>query len=702
MGVSVRTLKDEGGAVLLIVAAALTAIILIAAFVIDAANWFEHKRHLQLQADAAALAGGAAFQNPGCNNATIYAAARQYAGVKDASYTAPYNKQVGSTADTNAHVLVNSVNYYRDGGTDYSDGQPCAKSFVDVKMTETDLPWFLGNGLVPTINAHARVSMKLVSTISGQWPLGVPDVNPLSGAVIFYDEANPGNLGTTYPKHLRHLGTANGLNEWSNTDPSGSYTPASVPMPASGQLGSVVAFSSDGPPNRPEMNINGMTVTQICAQARVDCYPDPASSGLLFVHGYSNAAAAKPPVVRAATLSTANCPDSYAYFTYNDASCTATLSVRFDTTIAALNLGNVQLTAAVGGNCSGGGSTTTGGLTRTFSINIPAHAGPCPITVTWVVKQETGLRPGSPSPPCQNNFNGNVDPECQGSFGVVQRAYGGNDDLSGPVRTAHLINAGPAYTHQLGTCNGPLVYGPTCNTFAISDPPHSLAVDVQLTGAVSTANSDPPVFLRIVRGSRNSALDCNQTGNFREQIAIGCKPPYTVNTDPNLACPWGSKAAMFSVTLPDGYPCVWIQTGASVGQFTQGIQDRVLGGSNTCPAAGAGRNYWGRYPATPFPTTQTDGFNDTRVVYVFMVPFGSFRGSGNAVLPIVSFGVFYIRGWGGNGNGNDDPCPGAIPNVPTGDLAGNFITHVATSAGASGSQPCAIGGFNPCVAVLSK
>src|SRR6266566_7667361 len=113
MRMPMQTLKDESGAVLLIVAAALTAIILIVAFVIDAANWFEHKRHLQLQADAAALAGGAAFQNPGCNNATIYAAARQYAGVKDASYTAPYNRQVGSTPDANAHVLVNSTNYYR-------------------------------------------------------------------------------------------------------------------------------------------------------------------------------------------------------------------------------------------------------------------------------------------------------------------------------------------------------------------------------------------------------------------------------------------------------------------------------------------------------------------------------------------------------------------------------------------------------------
>ena len=88
-----------------------------------------------------------------------------------------------------------------------------------------------------------------------------------------------------------------------------------------------------------------------------------------------------------------------------------------------------------------------------------------------------------------------------------------------------------------------------------------------------------------------------------------------------------------------------------------------------------------------------------------MVPFGSFRGSGNVILPIVSFGVFYVRGWGGNGNGNDDPCdqdPGYVGNVPAGDLAGNFITHVGNSADASGTEACVIGSFNPCVAVLTK
>jgi len=251
------------------------------------------------------------------------------------------------------------------------------------------------------------------------------------------------------------------------------------------------------------------------------------------------------------------------------------------------------------------------------------------------------------------------------------------------------------------SCPGPLGYGPACNSFRIGET-HSLAVDVQLAGAVSTSNTDPPVLLRIVGGSRNGTIDCNKTGNFRQQLANGCDLPYRVNTDPNLDCPGTTKNALLA--SPQPYPCVAVQTGGSVGQFTQGIQDRILNGSNQCPATGPGRNYWSTYPDLPSPSNPTYPFNDPRIVYMFMVPFGSFRGSGNVVLPIVSFGIFYVRGWGGNGNGNNDPCPGAIPNVPTGDLAGNFIVHVGTSADASGTQLCPPPGtnFNPCVAVLTK
>src|SRR5207248_2237484 len=137
---------------------------------------------------------------------------------------------------------------------------------------------------------------------------------------------------------------------------------------------------------------------------------------------------------------------------------------------------------------------------------------------------------------------------------------------------------------------------------------HSLAVDVKLAGAITTSVSDPPVLLRIVGGSRNGTIDCNKTGNLQDQMSNGCDLPYRINTDPALACPWTRKADLLA--SPQPYPCVALQTGGSVGQFTQGIQNRILGGSNKCPSAGAGRNYWSSYPDFPSLDNPTYGFND--------------------------------------------------------------------------------------------
>ena len=39
---------------------------------------------------------------------------------------------------------------------------------LDVKLTETDLPWYFKAANVPFINAHARVSLLQVDTMSGR------------------------------------------------------------------------------------------------------------------------------------------------------------------------------------------------------------------------------------------------------------------------------------------------------------------------------------------------------------------------------------------------------------------------------------------------------------------------------------------------------------------------------------------------------
>src|SRR4051794_15448240 len=86
---SLRTNKSEAGGVLVMVAIWLPVLVLFLIFAIDVGNWFEHKRHLQMQADAAALAAAGDFRIP-CTDTPINTTAMVYSG-----FTAPaYNQQV--------------------------------------------------------------------------------------------------------------------------------------------------------------------------------------------------------------------------------------------------------------------------------------------------------------------------------------------------------------------------------------------------------------------------------------------------------------------------------------------------------------------------------------------------------------------------------------------------------------------------------
>src|SRR3989440_7427905 len=120
-------LRRERGAVIIIVAAFMTSAIALVTFVIDVGHWFEHKRHLQMQVDAGALAGGSAFANcaagSSADRASVTSAAnkaiatetRRYAGSND--YVAPaatpnlklLNQQVNN--QPNVAVALNSTKY---------------------------------------------------------------------------------------------------------------------------------------------------------------------------------------------------------------------------------------------------------------------------------------------------------------------------------------------------------------------------------------------------------------------------------------------------------------------------------------------------------------------------------------------------------------------------------------------------------------
>ena len=156
--VSRPDLADERGGVLVFVALFLPLALLFSSFVIDLGNWWVHKRHLQTQADAAALAGVGAIRFP-CQDPPIDALSRSYSGDR----AGDRNQQVGGTLPDDVHMLVNSTTYYGQTEPDPDpppSTSPCTARMLDVKMTETDLPWFMRAANLDFINATARVSVR--------------------------------------------------------------------------------------------------------------------------------------------------------------------------------------------------------------------------------------------------------------------------------------------------------------------------------------------------------------------------------------------------------------------------------------------------------------------------------------------------------------------------------------------------------------
>ena len=153
---------SERGGVLVMVALWLPVLVVMLTFVVDVGNWFVHKRHLQTQADAAALAAARDF-NSCPNNTPITDKAAQYS--QDL-----YNAQIGGTPGARVHLLINSKTFYNQpGGRRRHGGTRRRARPDDRRQDDRDrpavvlpaVPALLGavGAKVPYINAQARVSI---------------------------------------------------------------------------------------------------------------------------------------------------------------------------------------------------------------------------------------------------------------------------------------------------------------------------------------------------------------------------------------------------------------------------------------------------------------------------------------------------------------------------------------------------------------
>jgi Putative Flp pilus-assembly TadE/G-like len=661
-----RTRRDrrrEDGGVLVMVAVWLPVLILVMSLVLDIGNWFEHKRHLQMQADSGALAGaglyGAAL---GCNDADIDRAVGEYSGEPTGKFgQATFrNLQVGGANQGAIHVLVNSTNYWNSGGTDFSDGGgPCEQSHLDVKITESSLPWFF-RVAGTTINAHARIDVNQLSTEGGALPIAVPDPTPKFAKAFFVDESTGALLGAA---DLASNGTANGLLVWDNVN-----APLAVKISAA-NVGVIIALSGGS------SAIAG-TPAAACSTFLVQCYDlgtvngsGLPSQGILYIRGYTaptgtDGQQPAVPKVGDVQLFGGTCTDPY----FSNPTSTCAIGVRAQVAGTTSTGGNAGLAVyAMAPGCPTNGQhpgcpmTLSGGYWATAANAISVAPGSGPITVSLRWEETSGSVTGLGTCSTRNNN------PCTGTISNVQRTFAAVDARSGPIKAAQILE---------GT-------SPDADSFVLNTT-HNLVVRIGVLGTLSNATSvsSPPVSLRVV-GSQNQSIDCDPAvSTLRDEIAQGCSPTYAINT--GQACP--AYNALWSTPQP--WYCVKTQTGGSVGQVTQGMDQRILQGGSCAQHP----NNWSSFPNLS-PT-------DTRIVPVFVTPFGTFTGSGNDIVPVSNFATFYVTGWGHNGNGNG--CPGDDP-APSGYIVGHFIKYIGTlPGGGGGTTPCDFSSFGTCVARLTN
>ena len=636
-----RVTEEQGG-VLVLFGLMLPVLLLVLALAVDVGNWFVHKRHLQMQADAAALAGGGHFGDcfsadpsvSGAADTTIESAATQYAGNASSSY----NFQIGGGAPR-VTTLFNSKTFSAGdpGADDTEAGGPCetAHLMLDVKQTETNVPYILGSLLdaispgsptvLPAVNARARVQLKQVQILSGSLPLAVPDVNPKHVAVTFVNEATGASLGIA---SLTRGAAAGGVNYW-----SGGAT-VNLPATTSGiRIGARVSLGG----------VDGNCAGTAGGVGFV-CYDNTnAGTGLVAIRDYATGTGTltAPKIQAVWPLSGASCSLGTPSPFFSDATLAGATSCPVDVfarVSAGATYASGTLTATVNGvsHPLTAPATAGGDWVTATPFSVPADAGPFDVDLNWKCPSGCGSKGIS--------------------FPAVQRVYSGDDNDSGPVQWLDVSEAGSR------------IYSATPGS-------HTFSVTVGVKGSLDLTQSAKTTALRLTGGSRTTAIDCDATGASAWQTAIvnGCQTPYQLN--PSGVCPDPSPP-----TGPDD--CVPVEPGKMANSAAKALNTRFAG----CPA-----NHW--------PGPLPDG--DSRIVKLIITDFSALDGSGKTQVPVINFAAFYITGWDGASCANNQPWPFA-GSSNKGDIWGHFIKYVAPDPDSGGTSDCDPTALAPCVPVLVK
>src|SRR4051794_21516706 len=523
----VARLRYEDGGIVVAAAIICAAFVLLGAALVQVGDWLQHRRHLQVRTDAAALAGGQRLGEcfatssftPAQAETDVENTARQYAGF--ASPTGPtYNSQFGGGSDS---VVFQSATYPGGGGggpDDTKPGGPCSNLALDVKLTDGSIPGIFSFSPIGATHAHARVELRSIRTLKGMFPLAIPDVNPKQVAVTFVDESNGGAelsgctgaalAGGTSCTFLLTKGAAvNGLNPWSAS--------AGVKIPAA--PGHLIGM---------RLGMGGQVAS--CAgtsgSATYACWDGGAlGRGILSIRSYATGGDGKQPKapviygVWPAGICSGSPFFSTSSLTGGATSCGVGVQARIDFGTGATDptkakaAGGVlaALTATVAGNSFALSPVSYDATENAWLWASAAGAATVPVdatgstssydvTINW--EEHAGAQGGST---CTSG-GGN---KCKGSFGVVGRVTSATDDGDGPVKLATLSEPS----------------APAMPPYALTSGTHTLAVSVALSGSLGVTS--PPVLqaLRLTgSGSRTTGVNCDGSGDsdFVASMINGC------------------------------------------------------------------------------------------------------------------------------------------------------------------------------------
>jgi hypothetical protein len=285
------------------------------------------------------------------------------------------------------------------------------------------------------------------------------------------------------------------------------------------------------------------------------------------------------------------------------------------------------------------------------------------------------------------------------SLGVVQRAYVANPSGSGPLDWVQVYQPG------IGTGG---------NSFKIGDPPPTLGVTIKTVGKLLLSQkTDPPIYLRVFNdsgsASQNQSLNCEPQGSpnntLRDQLANGCTPWF--KTQKALTCPANSWIGIQATPQP--WTCVGINTGATVGQISQGLNLRIYGDQNPpSTQAECALHPVNWIKPENAPTLEDAGFDETqhpddkRVVPLFVTPLGTFQATGQDVVPLIDFGYFYVTGYKGDPCEGNDPNQDPVPNNRGAYVRGHFVKFFPLDNKHVSDDNCDLTTITPCVGVLTR